>query len=80
MLLEQCELCTGFQELCQETAVGRWVSVAVACGGTSANWKVPGILEILLSLDVSSLPRVWAIYFAENIFSSFLAGIVLKVS
>lgn len=55
-------------------------SIAAACGGTSASWKVSGILETLLSLDVSSFPGVWAIYFAENIFSSFLAGIVLKVS
>lgn len=80
MLLEQSEFCPEILELCQETAARRWGSVAAACGGTSASWKVSGILEALLSLDASSFSRAWVVYFAENIFSSFLAGTILKVS
>lgn len=74
MLLEQSEFCPESLELCQETAARRRGSVTAACGGTSASWKVPGILEALLSSDASSFSRVWVVYFAENIFSSFLAG------
>lgn len=42
--------------------------------------KVSVILNTSLNSDLSSFFRVWVTYFAESIFSSFLAGPVLKVS
>ena len=80
MFLEQQESCPGLQELRQETVARRWGAMAVACGDACANWKVSVILNTSLNSEVSSFSKVWVIYFGESIFSSFLAGPVLKVS
>lgn len=46
-------------------------SIAAACRGVCADWKVSVILNTSLNLEVPSFSRAWVIYFAESIFSSF---------